>query len=165
MLSDLAMILRPARSSDVEALLDVQQPAAIEGLGHIFPQDQHPFPRTVVADRWLTEIADPEVDVYLYTEEDGSVRGFAAVRSHEVLHFGTALSTWGTGLASRLHDELLEVTAQTLGTPTTLTLRVFDENHRAQRFYAKHGWHPTGQTSRTAFAPHPLLLEYERHLA
>ena len=62
MLSDLAMILRPARSSDVEALLDVQQPAAIEGLGHIFPQDQHPFPRTVVADRWLTEIADPEVD-------------------------------------------------------------------------------------------------------
>lgn len=158
------MILRAAHSADVDALLDVQQPAAIEGLGHIFPQDQHPFSRTAVAERWLLEIADPEVDVYLYTEEDGSIRGFASVRSHELLHFGTALPTWGTGLASRLHDALLRVTAQTLGTPTTLTLRVFDENHRARRFYAKHGWQPTGRTSRTAFAPHPLLLEYERHL-
>lgn len=159
------MILRAAHSADVDALLDVQQPAAIEGLGHIFPQDQHPFSRTAVAERWLLEIADPGVDVYLYTEEDGSIRGFAAVRSHELLHFGTALPTWGTGLASRLHDALLRVTAQTLGTPTTLTLRVFDENHRARRFHAKHGWQPTGRTSRTTFAPHPLLLEYERHLA
>jgi RimJ/RimL family protein N-acetyltransferase len=57
------------------------------------------------------------------------------------------------------------VTAQTIDTPTTLTLRVFDENRRAQRFYAKQGWRPTGRTSRTAFAPHPLLLEYERILA
>jgi hypothetical protein len=53
------MILRAARSTDVDALLDVQQPAAIEGLGHIFPQD-------------------------------GSIRGFAAIRSHKLLHFGTA---------------------------------------------------------------------------
>ena len=159
------MILRAAHSTDVDALLDVQQPAAVEGLGHIFPQDQHPFSRAAVAERWLTEIADPEVYVYLCTEEDGSVQGFAAVRSHELLHFGTALPTWGTGLASRLHDALLRVTAQTLGRPTTLTLRVFDENQRARRFYVKHGWTPTGRTSRTTFAPHPLLLEYERHLA
>ena len=158
------MILRAAHSADVDALLDVQQPAAIEGLGHIFLQDQHPFPRAAVADRWQTEIADPEADVYLYTDDNGSVRGFAAIRSHELLHFGTALPTWGTGLASRLHDALLEVAAQSLDTPTTLTLHVFDENRRARRFYAKHGWQPTGRTSRTTFAPHPLMLEYERHL-
>ena len=105
------------------------------------------------------------VDVYLYTDDNGSVHGFAAIRSHELLHFGTALPTWGTGLASRLHDALLEVAARSLDTPTTLTLHVFDENRRARRFYAKHGWQPTGRTSRTTFAAHPLLLEYERHLA
>lgn len=157
------MILRAAISTDVEALLEVQQPAAVQGLGHIFPQDQHPFPREAIASRWLTEIADPDVSVYLYADDDGSIQGFAAIRSHELLHFGTALHTWGTGLASHFHDALLDATAQAHGTPT-LTLRVFEENRRARRFYEKHDWQPTGRTSRTTFPPHPLLLQYGRHL-
>jgi RimJ/RimL family protein N-acetyltransferase len=157
------MILRAATSADIDALLDVQQPAAVQGLGHIFPQDQHPFPREVIASRWLHEIADPHVSVYLYTEQDGSIQGFAAISGHKLLHFGTALPTWGTGLASRFHDALLEAMAEAHGTPT-LTLRVFEENHRARRFYGKHGWQLTGRSSRTAFPPHPLLLEYERCL-
>lgn len=158
------MILRAATGADVDAILDVQQPAAVAGLGHIFPQDRHPFPRADVAARWRAEIADPGVSVTLCTESDGAVQGFAAVRGHELLHFGTALPTWGTGLASRFHDALLEATAAALGTPTTLTLRVFEENGRARRFYAKHGWWPTGRSSRTTFAPHPGLLEYARDL-
>jgi RimJ/RimL family protein N-acetyltransferase len=157
------MILRTATSADVDALLDVQHPGAVEGLGHIFPQDQHPFPRQAIASRWLVEIADPKIDVYLYTEHDGTIRGFAAVRVHELLHFGTALDTWGTGLASRFHNALLDATTRDIPSPT-LMLRVFEENRRARRFYEKHGWQPTGRTSRTTFPPHPLLLEYERHL-
>lgn len=125
------MILRAATDADVDALLDVQQPAAVRGLDHIFPQDQHPFPRAVIAARWLTEIADPAVSVYLCTEHDGSIQGFATVRGHELLHFGTALPTWGTGLASRFHSALLDATAEAHGMPTTLTLRVFEENRRA----------------------------------
>lgn len=157
------MILRAATSADVEALLDVQQPAAVQGLGHIFPQDHHPFPREAIASRWLTEIADPDVSAYVYTEPYGSIQGFAAIRGHELLHFGTALPTWGTGLASRFHDALLEVTTEALG-ESTLTLRVFEENRRARRFYDKHGWQPTGRNSRTSFPPHPVLLQYERPL-
>jgi RimJ/RimL family protein N-acetyltransferase len=157
------MILRTATSSDVEALLDVEQPGAVESLGHIFPQDQHPFPRGAIATRWLAEIADSKINVHLYTEHDGTIRGFAAVRHHELLHFGTALDTWGTGLASRFHDALLAATACGI-TPPTLMLRVFEENRRARRFYEKHGLQPTGRSSRTTFPPHPLLLEYERHL-
>lgn len=157
------MILRKATSADVEALLDVQQPATVEGLGHLFPQEDHPFPRQIIASRWLAEIAAPDVSVHLYTEDDGSIRGFAAVRGHELLHFGTALPTWGTGLASRFHDALLEATTEVLG-QAELTLRVFEENRRARRFYEKHGWRPTGRTSRTNFPPHPVLLQYERPL-
>jgi RimJ/RimL family protein N-acetyltransferase len=157
------MILRPATSADVDALLDVQQPGAVEGLGHIFPQDQHPFPRQTIASRWLREIADPKVDVYLYTGHDGTIQGFAAVRLYELLHFGTALSTWGTGLASRFHDALLDATARDT-TAATFMLRVFEENRRARRFYEKHGWRPTGRSSRTTFPPFPRLLEYELHL-
>jgi RimJ/RimL family protein N-acetyltransferase len=158
------MILRAATQADVDALLDVQQPAAVHGLGHIFSQDQHPFPRAAIAARWRTEIADPDVRVHLYADRNSSIQGFAAIRGHELLHFGTAQPTWSTGLASRFHAALLGAVAESLGTPTTLTLRVFEENRRARRFYDKHGWQPTGRSSRTTFPPHPLLLEYEHHL-
>ncbi|GAA1430319.1 hypothetical protein GCM10009616_14580 [Microlunatus lacustris] len=154
------MIMRPATSADVEALLEIQEPAAVRGLGHIFPQADHPFPRQAIGSRWLSEIADPEVSVYLCTDDDGSIQGFAALRGDELLHFGTALPTWGTGLASRFHDALLHEMS-VLGR-SRLTLRVFEENRRARRFYDKHGWQLTGRTSRTSFPPHPVLLEYER---
>ncbi|GAA3696752.1 hypothetical protein GCM10022204_10890 [Microlunatus aurantiacus] len=157
------MILRSATSADVEALLDVQEPGAVEGLGHIFSQDQYPFPREAIGSRWLAEIVDPKINVYLYTEHGGTIRGFAAVRDHELLHFGTALDTWGTGLASGFHDVLLDATARRTTRPT-LMLRVFEENLRARRFYEKHGWQLTGRSSRTTFPPHPLLLEYNRRL-
>jgi len=155
------VILRAATPADVAALLDVQQEGAIHGLGHVFPQEQHPFPRETIAVRWKAEIATPGIDVYLYTEDHGTIRGFAATQDNEILHFGTALSTWGSGLASQFHDALLEAMIDNLST-TTLRLRVFEENHRARRFYEKHGWRPTGISSRTTFPPHPRLLEYER---
>lgn len=66
-------------------------------------------------------------------------------------------------MAARFHDALLEVTTEALG-ESTLTLRVFEENRRARRFYDKHGWRPTGRNSRTSFPPHPVLLQYERPL-
>lgn len=158
------MILRHATPADVAALLDVQQEGAVRGLGHIFPQHQHPFPRETIAARWQAEIAAHDIDVYLCTEEDGTVRGFAATRADEIQHFGTASETWGSGLASRFHDALL--VAMTDGRTTrTLRLRVFEENHRARRFYEKHGWRPTGASSRTTFPPHPRLLDYELDLS
>ena len=157
------MILRVATSKDVDALLDVQHEGAIQGLGHIFPQDQYPFPREAIAARWRAEITAPDFDVYLYTDDDGAIQAFAAMHGQELLHFGTALSTWGSGLASHFHDALLATTANKR-TTHTLRLHVFEENLRARCFYEKHGWQPTGSRSRTTFPPHPRLLQYERHL-
>lgn len=104
-------------------------------------------------------MVDPEVAVYVATGLGGQVVGFAARRDDELLHFGTAVDTWGTGLATWLHDEMVATFPASV---SRLRLRVFAENHRARRFWARCGWTPTGVTSRTSFEPFPILVEYAR---
>jgi RimJ/RimL family protein N-acetyltransferase len=151
--------IREATEVDVPAILGIQEPGAVQGLGHIFPQDEHPFPREAVEVRWRQELADPTIAVYVAIDALGRVTGFAARQGDQLLHFGTAIETWGSGLAQRLHDELLESFPASV---TRLRLRVFAENRRARRFYEKLGWVETGAESRTQFPPHPVLLEYAR---
>jgi RimJ/RimL family protein N-acetyltransferase len=150
------MLLRDAESSDLPALVDLQQAGSVRALGHVFPQDRFPFPREAILARWAAEIADPDVSV-LSIDHDGRLAGFAALRADELLHFGMAVDTWGTGLAAMAHDHLLPRLA-VAGRPW---LRVFEENHRARRFYEKMGWRRTGRSSRSDFPPHPILLAYE----
>ncbi len=128
-------------------------------LGHIFPQDVYPFPREVVRQRWAAEMADAEIGVYVCTDEAGSITGFAARRGDEVLHFGTAPRTWGSGLAASLHDALLASFPESV---THCRLRVFAENGRARRFYEKLGWTCTGKVTRSTFPPHAELVTYTR---
>lgn len=132
------------------------------GLGHIFPQDEHPFPTERVRARWEREIADPGIDCFAVIE-DGRVAGFAATRGDEFLHFGTAVDTWGSGLPGRAHDAILEH-LRGQGHPSAF-LRVFDENVRAVRFYTRRGWRATDVTSQTNFPPHPTLRRYEIDLS
>jgi len=73
-----AFVFRPATDQDVEGILDVQEPAAILALGHIFPQDQHPFPRDAVGGRWRTDVADESTTVYVCVDASGQITGFAA---------------------------------------------------------------------------------------
>ncbi|MGI8576474.1 MAG: GNAT family N-acetyltransferase [Nocardioidaceae bacterium] len=155
----LGRFIRLATLADVEGILDVQEPGAVKGLAHIFPQDEHPFPRDVLRERWGAEIADSGPEVYVSTDHCGRITGFAARRSDELLHFGTAVDLWGTGLAAWLHDELLKTYPVSV---SRVRLRVFAENHRARRFYEKCGWTETGVTSRGQFAPYPVLIEYVR---
>ncbi|WP_433833108.1 N-acetyltransferase family protein [Actinoplanes sp. CA-015351] len=151
------MQLRAADLTDLPALLDVQQSGAILALSHIFPQDRHPFPRAELHQRWTAEITGADVDAFVI-EQAGTLAGFAALRSDEFLHFGTAPATWGTGLAAAAHAALLP-TFQARGVRTP-RLHVFAANHRARRFYEKLGWQPTGRSRQTSFPPHPVLLEY-----
>lgn len=153
------MRLRLAEPADLPALLDVQEPASVRALAHIFPPDEHPFPRATIEARWAAEIVDPRVEAYVI-EQNGRIAGFAAVRGgDELLHFGTAVDTWGTGLAQNAHDRLLD-----RFTTGRARLRVFEENRRARRFYEKLGWRETDRRTRTSFPPHPVLIGYERTL-
>jgi RimJ/RimL family protein N-acetyltransferase len=152
--------LRPATETDLDSLLEVQEEGAVRALSHIFPQGTHPFPREEVRSRWAEELADPGIRAYVITNNDEEVVGFAATRDDELLHFGTAVETWGTGTAAAAHDALLRALAA--DGVVQARLRVFEENHRARRFYEKLGWEETGERSRTSFPPHPVLVEYRR---
>lgn len=135
----------------------MQETAAVAGLGHIFPQDEYPFPRDAIAADWIAEIAQPDIDTFVVPRDDRIV-GFAALRADELLHFGTALDTWGSGLAASMNDELI-VRLSEAG-HSSAWLRVFDRNHRARRFYEKMGWHPTAETSFGEYPPYPPLVHY-----
>jgi RimJ/RimL family protein N-acetyltransferase len=159
------VIFRAAVIEDLDALLHVQEEGAIRALAHVFPQDAYPFPRAALAQRWRAEIADPQMRTYVCTDDAGLVTGFAATRAAELLHFGTAVASWGTGLACELHDAVVGELARTVPAGTThIRLRVFKANLRARRFYEKLGWRPTGRSTRTTFPPHPVLVEYQRPL-
>ena len=155
------MLLRPTSPADLPLLLDVQQEDAKLAFADIFPQDTHPFPRAEIQDRWTAELADPAIDAFVVVREH-RIEGFAALRGDELMHFGTAVHTWGTGLAAQVHTELVAL-LKARGT-VTARLYCFEQNHRARRFYEKLGWRPTGNLTRTSFPPHPVLLEYTRPL-
>ena len=146
-------------AADVPAVLDIQEPGAVLGLADVFPQDAYPFPRDVVAQRWLQEITTPGIDCYVVVL-DGTVVGFAAIRDDEFLHFGTAIEHWGTGVAETAHDAVLDLMASR-GVQQAW-LRVFTANGRGRRFYEKLGWQPTGARTRSSFPPYAELLRYER---
>ena len=148
-------LLRAATAADLEAIMDVQQEGAIRALSGIFPQDEYPFPRAELTARWAREIDDPAVRV-LVIVQDGTIAGFAALTHDQLLHFGTAPRTWGSGLASAAHEEIVGLL------DPTARLWVLAGNRRARRFYEKTGWKPTGRSVPDDFPPHPELMEYER---
>lgn len=166
MIVPMALLVREAAPDDLDALIAVQEEGAAAGLANIFPQDRYPFPREAVRRRWAEELADPGTRVYVGFDEDGALIGFAATRGNELLHFGTALRTWGTGTAQDLHAALLVELVQTVAAGCShLRLRVFEANNRARRFYERLGWTQTGQRTRSAFPPHAVLVEYQLPLS
>jgi RimJ/RimL family protein N-acetyltransferase len=158
----MAVFVRQATTQDLGALLDVQEDGAVTGLAHIFPQDAYPFPRATLQQRWRDELDDSDTRVYVSVDGGGAVIGFAAIRGNELLHFGTAVRTWGTGTAQALHAVVLEELSRTTRAGCNrLVLRVFEKNIRARRFYVKLGWTETGRRSRSSFPPHAVLIEYQ----
>jgi RimJ/RimL family protein N-acetyltransferase len=143
--------------ADLPELMALQERGAVAGLSNVFPQDEYPFPRDAVRDRWQEELQDPAISAYVATGPDGRLVGFAARREDEILHFGTALETWGSGLAGWMYHALLATYPPDL---PRVRLYVFAGNHRARRFYEKRGWTATGAERHTTFPPHPTLLEY-----
>ena len=148
-------------SADVPKVLDIQQPGAVLGLAAVFPQDQYPFPRDVIAARWLEEVSTPGIDCLVVLRDDVMV-GFAAVRSDEFLHFGVAVECWGTGIAQAAHQALLD--RWCAHHVQCAWLRVATANGRGRRFYEKMGWIQIGEPTRSTFAPYPELLRYEQDL-
>lgn len=151
-------VLREMRVEDVAAVMAVQEPASIAGLSAVFPQDTHPFPYDVLANRWRDEIADPGIECLVIMRED-EIAGFAAVAGSEIKHFAVAVEEWGSGLARAAHDELVE-RMRSAGSERPW-LRVYAANPRGRAFWEKLGWRDTGDRSRGPMPPHAELMTYE----
>jgi RimJ/RimL family protein N-acetyltransferase len=152
------VIVRDMVLDDLPALIELQQAGAVVAMAALFRQDRHPFFREAILARWREELADRAIDVYAAVYNDGALVGFAATCGSELLHFGTAIETWGQGTAGELLGVVVSLLQKTGAEPT---LRVFADNRRARRFYEKHGWRSTGLSSVSSFEPNPVLLEYE----
>ncbi|RBY77066.1 GNAT family N-acetyltransferase [Blastococcus sp. TF02-09] len=146
--------------ADLGELVDLQRRGAVLGLAEVFPQETHPFPADAIREQWVAELRDESVAASVVTGPEGRLLGFAARREDELLHFGTAPETWGSGLAAWLHDALLATFPPEV---RRVRLWVFAGNGRGRRFYEKLGWTVTGEERCTSFPPHPVLVEYERH--
>ena len=142
---------------DLPALIELQEAGAVVGMAAVFPQDRYPFPRQSILARWREEIADPGIATYVAVDGDGALVGFAATVGTELLHFGTAIETWGSATAGELLGIIVGYLRQD---GAELRLSVFTDNGRARRFYEKHGWRPSGRRSVSSYAPNPVLLEY-----
>jgi RimJ/RimL family protein N-acetyltransferase len=148
-------------TDDVPAVMAVQEPTSIAALSEVFPQDEYPFPRDVLADRWRAEIADPDIEC-LVILRDGEIAGFAAVEADQVKHFGVAVDEWGSGLATAAHDEL--VGQMTDAGVRRAWLCVYAANPRGRAFWAKLGWTDSGERSAGPMPPHAEQLILERAL-
>jgi GNAT superfamily N-acetyltransferase len=156
------MSIRRATVEDVEELVAVQEEAAVPAFGHIFDQDEHPFPRSDVVSRWAAEVEDPAYDAYVSVDDRGAITGFAATKDDELVHFGTALSSWGSGLATLLHDGVVDRMRQ--AGVREARLWVLEQNIRGRRFYEKLGWRDSGARSHSPFEPHPAMHELRKTL-
>ena len=154
-----ASVLRPMTPADLDLVLPIQREAAQVAFDPVFPQDEFPFPTETIRHRWKQELADPAIACFVIVDADRSLGGFAAVQGDQLLHFGTALGSWGSGLAGAAHAEVLD-RWKARGCQRGW-LRVLEQNHRARRFYERRGWRPTGEGERSAFAPFPVLVRYE----
>ena len=152
-------VLRPMTPADLDVVLPIQRESAQVAFATVFPQDEFPFPTETIKQRWEQELADPDTSCFVIVDADRSTAGFTAVRGDQFLHFGTALGSWGSGLAGAAHAEVLDLW-RAEGYQRGW-LRVLEQNHRARRFYERRGWQPTGESERSAFAPFPVLLRYE----
>jgi GNAT superfamily N-acetyltransferase len=148
-----AVTIRSARPDDLEALVAVQRAAELAALGHIFPPDEHPYPVQAVAIRWRTALAPAR---------DRAV-GLACVAPGWLQGLFVVPDAWGSGLAGRLHAATITI-MQAHGC-SRCRLWVLEANHRARRFYARHGWRPDGRRQPAPFPPHPVELGYALDLA
>lgn len=149
--------IRPGLPSDAAALAAFGRQAFADTFGHSAdPNDlaEH-LANTYGAQLQRAELADPD-SRFLVAEADGEIVGYSLIRrdmprapseqstSAEVRRFYVSRNWQGSGLADRLMIASKELAGQ-LGA-RSLWLGVWEENHRAIRFYQRHGFAMAGRT-------------------
>ncbi|WP_406832379.1 GNAT family N-acetyltransferase [Pedococcus sp. KACC 23699] len=142
--------LRLATSDEASALKDLEKAANLVALAHVFPADQYPYPDADVLARWRDVLADPGTTTLVGEDEQG-LTCFVAFDALRLRHLGVRPDLWGSGLAAVAFEA-----------STATRLWCLEANHRARRFYARHGWQATGVSRTSEFPPFPVEVEYHR---
>ncbi len=140
-------MIRESGRSEAESHFHVQRAASLAALRHIYGDE--PYPDDAVLERWQ---AFP--GTVLVSERDDEIVGVAGIEGEWLHGFYVLPDRWGTGVANELHEAAIE-----LG---VTRLWCLEENHRARRFYEKHGWQLNGETRVVEYPPHPLDIGYSR---
>lgn len=151
------MWLRAGTPADSQDLFTVQRAAALAAYGHVFPQDQYPFPDQQVAElvwRMLTGHAEK---MLVAVGDEGPV-GYISRQDERISHLYVAPMHWRRGVGSRLLAAAVDSIRE--DGHEIARLWVMSKNHRARALYEQHGWHLDGTSSEARFPPYPALLGY-----
>jgi GNAT superfamily N-acetyltransferase len=144
---------RDATPDDAPAIDGLFRQSFIDTFAHLYdPRDLAAFFTNFTPDGWRSEIVDPDF-VFRLAEADGALAGYAKLASVSLPVTPTSpavelrqfyvLKPWhGAGIARTLIDWVFAM-ARGRGAEE-LYLSVFTENHRARRFYARHGFEEVG---------------------
>lgn len=149
---------RDATPADTATMVGLARQAFTETFGHLYrPQDLATFLATHTPAGWAADLADPAIAVRVAeqvgAEQDDAAFAYAKLTplalpfpprgpSIELKQFYVLASWHGQGIADVLIGWVVE-TARARGA-SDLYLAVFEENHRAHRFYERHGFTRVG---------------------
>lgn len=146
--------LRDATVDDAATICALAQRSFTETFGHLYaPSDLAAFLAGHSIAGWQAELADPGFAVRL-AEQDGAAVGYAKLGppslpveprgpSIELRQFYLLAPAQGTGAAQTMMQWVID-TARARGAQD-LYLSVFVDNHRARRFYERHGFDRIGE--------------------
>lgn len=144
---------RDATPADAAALAELGAESFIQTFGHLYtPADLALFLDNHTAAGWAEELGDPGFAVRV-AEEDQAMIAYAklgpphlpftpASGSAELRQFYVLRPWQGAGVAAALIEWVI-ATARSRDADA-LFLSVFTDNHRARRFYTRHGFAPVG---------------------
>lgn len=167
------MEVRRAKADDAQAIAEVHV-ATWQGAYRGLLPDAYLAGLSVErrAHWWSRALADPEIDIFVGSNETGSVVGFASLqgsRDADDLEETGELTTiyvmpeaWGRGLGRALMEAILD-RARQRGF-RCVTLWVLDANQRARRFYEKLGFSTDGAEKTETPTEGVVLLEVRYRL-
>lgn len=146
---------RLASPEDADDLTGLEEVANLCALGHVFPPEEHPFPRDGVLARWRAVLADPAVTVEVVDGAEGLVC-FVAYDAAVLRHLAVHPDHWGTGLARMAVDRAVAAIRIAGHRPHLWCLA---DNQRAMGCYLHLGWGPTGRERDAEWPPCPVECE------
>ena len=145
---------RDARDDDAAALRELFAQSFVETFGHLYPPaDLQEFLDGNSELKWQSSLADPEVAIRV-AEMDGELAGFVELAPRKLPYESGApalelrrlylrRTAHGSGIADQLMNWALDEAAARGA--KELVLSVYVDNHRARRFYERHGFKAVGK--------------------